>query len=58
MPGDQYSCQLFELVNSSPFPLPLLSTQVFIISTAVKTILITNGKVESYIHKTLSEAQA
>jgi hypothetical protein len=52
--GDKYSCRPLELVDSSPFPLPLVPTQVFIITTASEIVATTNGKVEGYVHGPLS----
>jgi hypothetical protein len=52
--GDKYSCRPLKLVDSSPFPLPLIPTQVFIITTASEIVATTNGKVKGYVHGPLS----
>ena len=48
--GDIISCRPLERIHSSPFPLPILPAQVFILMVASETMATTNGKIAAYIN--------
>src|ERR1700676_3747402 len=41
--GDIISCRPLECIHSSPYPLPILPAQVFIVTVASETMATTNG---------------
>ena len=53
--GDTHSCRPLERIDSSPCPLPILPHQVFILTSASEIMSTTNGKMQDYVHGSLSQ---